>query len=273
MPELRRRKSGRYGWVPDLPDARDHLYAAPSATIVALPPKVDLRAQCPKVYSQGRIGSCTANAIAAAFEFDLLKQDLTDFMPSRLFIYYNERSVEGTVGTDSGAMIRDGIKSVATLGVCADTEWPYDDTPPAFEGGPWPVGARAGEKPSRRCYADALRHTGSSYQRVVRSLAQFKGCLASGFPFAFGFSVYESFESAAVAKTGVVPMPSPDEVILGGHAVLAVGYDDSEQRFIVRNSWGDEWGDGGYFSMPYAFLTERNLSSDFWTIRVVNSSS
>jgi C1A family cysteine protease len=97
--------------------------------------------------------------------------------------------------------------------------------------------------------------------------------LASGFPFAFGFSVYESFESAAVAKTGVVPMPSPDEVILGGHAVLAVGYDDSEQRFIVRNSWGDEWGDGGYFSMPYAFLTERNLSSDFWTIRVVNSSS
>src|SRR5436305_10552782 len=119
MPELHRRKTGRYGWVPDLPDARDHLFAAAPATLIALPPKVDLREQCPKeVYDQGRIGSCTANAIAGAFEFELLKQGLADFMPSRLFIYYNERSVEGTIGTDSGAMIRDGVKSVATLGVC-----------------------------------------------------------------------------------------------------------------------------------------------------------
>src|SRR5947207_465520 len=102
MPELRRRKTGRYGWVPDLPDARDHLFAAPPATVAALPPQVNLRDQCPKeVYNQGRIGSCTANAIAAAFEYDLLKQGLTDSMPSRLFIYYNERSVEGTIATDS----------------------------------------------------------------------------------------------------------------------------------------------------------------------------
>jgi C1A family cysteine protease len=270
MPELRRRKKGYYGWVPDLPDARDHLFAAPPATLATLPPKVDLRDQCPKqVYNQGRIGSCTGNAIAGAFEFELLKQGITDFMPSRLFIYYNERSIEGTIGTDSGAMIRDGIKSVATLGVCTEDEWPYDDTPPNFDGGPWPPAARAGKQPSQQCYTDALGNMVSSYQRVLPILAQLKGCLADGYPFVFGFTVYESFESERVAQTGVVPMPAAHERMLGGHAVLAVGYDDAEQRFIVRNSWGDRWGQGGYFTMPYAYLTEQSLSSDFWTIRVV----
>jgi len=272
MPELHRRKTGRYGWVPDLPDARDHLYAAPPATIVALPPKVDLRAQCPKVYNQGRIGSCTANAIGGAFEFDLLKQDLTDFMPSRLFIYYNERSVEGTVGTDSGAMIRDGIKSVATLGVCTDTEWPYDDTPPAPEDGSWPVGARAGQKPSPQCYTDALRHTGSSYQRVVRSLAQFKDAWRPA-----------SRSSSAspctrVSRARRLPDRCRSDALArrtgsGWSRGARRRYDDADQRFTVRNSWGDQWGDGGYFTMPYAFLTERSLSSDFWTIRVVSSAS
>jgi C1A family cysteine protease len=108
-----------------------------------------------------------------------------------------------------------------------------------------------------------------SYQRVVRSLPQLRGCLAEGFPFIFGFTVYESFESDAVASTGVAPMPGPGERVLGGHAVLAVGYDDADQRFLVRNSWGTKWGNGGYFTMPYAYLTERNLSSDFWTLRTV----
>jgi C1A family cysteine protease len=166
-------------------------------------------------------------------------------------------------------MIRDGIKSVATLGVCSEDEWPYDDTAPGYDGGPWPQGARAGQKPSPQCYTDALEHTVSSYQRVVRNLAQLKGCLAAGYPFVFGFTVYESFESDTVARSGVVPMPARGEHMLGGHAVLAVGYDDAQQRFEVRNSWSDRWGNDGYFTMPYAYLTERNLSSDFWTIRVV----
>ena len=85
----------------------------------------------------------------------------------------------------------------------------------------------------------------------------------------FGFTVYESFESQEVAKTGVVPMPAPGEQVVGGHAVLAVGYDDSAQTFMVRNSWGTGWGQAGYFTMPYAYLTTRGLSSDFWTIRIV----
>jgi C1A family cysteine protease len=248
----------RYGWVPDLPDARDHLYAVPPEYLAALPAKVDLQDQCPKqVYDQGQLGSCTANAIGGAFEFDLLKQPLQDFMPSRLFIYYNERVMEGTVNSDSGAMIRDGIKSVAKQGVCPETDWAYNI-------------AKFAAEPSDACYTEALKHRVTRYQRVPRVLNQMKGCLAHGYPFVFGFTVYESFESNEVAKTGVVPMPASGEQVLGGHAVLAVGYDDSEQRFLVRNSWGDGWGMGGYFTMPYAYLTDRGLASDFWSVQEVS---
>lgn len=263
------RKTARYGWVPDLPDARDHLYSAPSIALAALPPSVDLRNQFPQIYNQGRIGSCTANAIAAAFEFDLRKLQLNDFMPSRLFIYYNERAIEGHPAFDSGAQIRDGIKVLAAMGVCGEGEWPYDDTPPQYDGGPFPAGAKDGEKPPRNCYQDALKNRVTSYRRVLQTLDQMRGCLAAGYPFVFGFSVYESFESEEVAKTGLVPMPLPGEQLLGGHAVVAVGYDDSAQRFTVRNSWGADWGQAGYFTMPYAYLATRGMSSDFWTMRVV----
>jgi len=104
-------------------------------------------------------------------------------------------------------------------------------------------------------------------------LNQMKGCLASGYPFVFGFTVYESFESDQVAKTGVAPMPATNEKVLGGHAVLAAGYDDGSQRFLVRNSWGPDWGMGGYFTLPYAYLTDANLADDFWTVRMVAKTS
>ena len=263
------RKTARYGWAPDLPDARDHLFSAPQIALAALPPSADLRGMCPPVYNHGQIGSCTANAIGAAFEFELAKQGLPDFMPSRLFIYYNERAMEGHAPLDSGAQIRDGVKSVATLGVCSEDEWPYDDTPATYDGGPFPAGARDGEKPADQCYKDALSNRATTYSRVVRDLDQMRGCLAAGYPFVFGFTVYESFESAEVARSGVVPMPAPGEQVMGGHAVLAVGYDDSAQVFTVRNSWGTGWGQAGYFTMPYAYLTTRGLSSDFWTLRIV----
>ena len=83
----------------------------------------------------------------------------------------------------------------------------------------------------------------------------------------FGFTVYEAFESQQVAQTGVLNMPQPGERSMGGHAVMAAGYDDAQKRFIVRNSWGTGWGQNGYFTMPYDYLTSRNLSDDFWTIR------
>jgi C1A family cysteine protease len=248
----------RYGWIPDVPDQRDHLYAAPIARLRAFPPKTDLRRQCPAVYDQGELGSCTGNAIAGAVQFDRRKlKRRPDFVPSRLFIYYNERVIEHTVESDSGAQIRDGIKSVAKLGVCPETEWPYDI-------------AKFAVKPPPTCYRHAKKYRAIGYQRVVQSLTQMKGCLASGYPFVFGFTVYESFESDRVARTGVVPMPAAAEKVLGGHAVLAVGYDDAAQRFIVRNSWGRRWGIAGYFTMPYAYLADDNLAADFWTIRVTS---
>lgn len=255
--ELRVQRIQKFGWVPDLPDARDHLYSAPIAHLGPLPPKVDLRAKCPDVYNQGQLGSCTANAIGGAVQFDRMKQNLQpDFVPSRLFIYYNERVMENSVPIDAGAQIRDGIKSVATLGVCDEELWPYD------------IGKFA-DKPSDAAYQAALATRAASYCRVARSLNQMKGCIASGYPFVFGFSVYEAFEGDEVAETGTLNMPEASEQFLGGHAVLAVGYDDPEQRFIVRNSWGDAWGDKGYFTIPYAYLMEENLSDDFWTIRLI----
>ena len=264
------RKTARYGWTPDLPDARDHLFAAPRPTLEALPPSADLRGQCPPVYDQEQIGSCTANAIGGAFEFETMKQGLADFMPSRLFIYYNERAMEGNTGIDSGAQIRDGVKSVATLGVCPETEWPYDGRASDQVTGAFPPGDPAAEKPTDACYKDALNNRATTYSRVNRDLDQMKACLAAGYPFVFGFTVYESFESAEVARTGVASMPASDEKVVGGHAVLAVGYDDAAQTFLVRNSWGTGWGQAGYFTMPYAYFTTRGLSSDFWTIRLVD---
>jgi C1A family cysteine protease len=252
------RQVKRYGWVRDLPDQRDHLYAAPVTCLTDLPPSADLRAQCPPVYDQGQLGSCTANAIGAAIEFDLKKQSLADATPSRLFIYYNERAIEGTVDSDSGAQIRDGIKAVNKQGACPEGMWPYDI-------------AKFAEKPSDDCYAAGLRCRAVSYSRLVQTPGQMKGCLAAGYPFVFGFAVYESFESKEVAQSGVVPMPKPGERVLGGHAVMAVGYDDEQRNFIVRNSWGSGWGQDGYFLMPYHYLHDPNLASDFWTVRMLSA--
>ena len=224
-----------YGWVPDLPDQRDLMYSAPMMVMKKLPAKVDLRSKCPKVYDQGQLGSCTANALSGAFEFARKKQKLKDFMPSRLFLYYNERVLNNTVNSDSGAFIRDGIKSLNTTGICPEKEWPYDIN-------------KFADKPPQKCYTDALKSTIKSYQRLTNTnLPQLQSCLSEGYPFVFGFTVYESFESQQVAQTGILPMPKPKEKVVGGHAVMAVGYDDSKQAVIVRNSWGTGWGIKGIF--------------------------
>lgn len=252
-----RRRVKRYGWLPDLPDRRDRIFSAPSATLRALPSHVDMRARNPPIYDQGQLGSCTAQAIASVLEFAQAKQRQADvFTPSRLFIYYNERVVLGTVEEDSGAMLRDGIKSVAKQGGPHETLWPH-------------VISRFREKPSRAAYTDGELHEALLYQRLRQVIEQLKGCLADGYPFVFGFSVYDSFESRAVARTGEVPLPGPGESLLGGHAVVAVGYDDPRRRFIIRNSWGTAWGKKGYFTMPYEYLLDGGLSDDFWTIKLV----
>jgi len=248
----------RYGWIPDLPDKRDR-YLVPKPA-KKLPAAIDLRAKCPPVYDQGNLGSCTANAIGAAHQFGQIRQTQSrgSFTPSRLFIYYNERAMEGTISVDAGAYIRDGIKSVVKQGACPESEWPY-------------VVERFAVKPSAACYEHALQHQALAYMRLVQSLMMLKGSLAIGFPVIFGFTVYESFEEESVAKTGVVPLPGAGERALGGHAVLAVGYDDAKQCFVVRNSWGTQWGDKGYCYMPYAYLTDSDLAADFWTITLVEA--
>jgi C1A family cysteine protease len=251
------RKIAGYGWNRDLPDGRDYMYAAPLQVLAELPEKVDLSGQCPGVYDQGQLGSCTANAIGAALEFDQMKQaKKTPFTPSRLFIYYNERAIEGTIESDSGAMIRDGVKSVNQLGAPPETDWPY-----AID--------KFRDKPPKKAFTDAKKNQAVLYQRLTQAESQLKGCLAAGFPFVFGFVVYESFESPAVAKSGDAPMPRANEAQLGGHAVLAVGYDEDTQRFLIRNSWGPGWGKKGYFTLPYPYMLQATLSSDFWTIRSV----
>jgi C1A family cysteine protease len=253
-----------YGWTPDLPDHRDLVYAAPHVVAKALPTQVDMTSKCPPVYDQGQLGSCTGNSIAGAVQFEQLKLKIPDFPPSRLFIYYNERVIEHTVTSDAGAQIRDGIKSVAKLGVCAETLWPYSDQ--NTDPDPCPDCPYA-KKPSANCFTEAKKTKVTVYQRLTPILNTLKGCLADGYPFVFGFTVYTSFEGPEVAKTGIIPMPGPNEKVAGGHAVLAVGYDDTKQQFIVRNSWGTSWGRDGYFRMPYAYLTDPNLADDFWTIR------
>jgi C1A family cysteine protease len=244
-----------YGWLPDLPDHRDLLYSAPLTVMRKLPNKSDLRAACPAVYDQGSLGSCTANALGAAFQFGQMKQSIPDFLPSRLFIYYNERVLINTVLSDSGAFIRDGIKTMNVQGVCNEKNWPY--IIPQFT-----------IKPPAALYKKASTNQVLSYMRLNNAnLLQLQSCLAEGFPFVFGFTVYESFQR--IGKNGIMPMPNSKEQRLGGHAVMAVGYDDSKKLFIVRNSWTKNWGDHGYFYMPYTYITDINRADDFWTIRLV----
>jgi len=251
--KVKRQRIPRYGWVPDLPDHRDLLYGAVRPVPPTLPPRVDLRQTCSAVEDQGNLGSCTGNALAGAIEFLERKNKVPFIDASRLFIYYNERVIEGTVKSDSGAMIRDGIKTLKKQGVCSEKRWPY-------------IISKFAVKPAAPCYKEALEHQITSYRRSV-TLDEMRTCLAEGFPFVFGFTVYESFESQDVAKSGIVNMPQPNERAVGGHAVLGVGYDDAEKRFIVRNSWGTGWGQQGYFTLPYEYVADRNLSDDFWTIR------
>jgi len=261
-------KIQRYGWVKDTPDPRDLLFtASPVVAAKPLPKSADLRPGCPPVYNQLQVGSCTGNSIAGAFEFAQKKQLLADFMPSRLFIYYNERAIEHTTGQDAGAQIRDGIKTVVKQGVPPESDWPYSQNM-----------AIVTEKPDAKAYTDALQHKVIAYHRISATqskawLTLMKSCLADGYPFVFGFTVYAAFESAQVAKSGIVPMPKKGEEVVGGHAVMAAGYNDAKKAVLVRNSWGAGWGIKGYFWMPYAYISDHSLASDFWTIRGVTGTA
>jgi C1A family cysteine protease len=228
-----------------------------------LPSLVDLRPGCSPVENQGDEGSCSGHATAGGVEFLEIKEksegpqvyDPNTFeRVSRNFIYYGERDIEGSIMQDDGATtLRDACKVLMGEGVCRETLWPYD-------------AATLFTKPSAEAYADAAKHKLDNYY-ALNSGYELKHCLFSGFPFMFGFQVFESFMGPDIAANGLMPMPAADEQIVGGHAVLCVGYDDARGCFIVRNSWGNAWGIDGYFHMPYEFM-DSQYTDDYYTLRL-----
>lgn len=241
-----------FHWKREPVDARDRIY---KPTAMVLPKTVDLRQYCSTIEDQGQLGSCTGNAIAGIIEY-LNRKANKNIDVSRLFIYYEERVLEGTVLQDSGAYIRDGIKVVNKKGAPLESIWPYNVNKFAI-------------RPNAAAYADGLKRTAGSYEKVV-NFAGVKNALARGFPVVIGFDVYESFYN--IGTNGIMPYPNVNtEQLLGGHAVAIVGYNDNTQRFICRNSWGTSWADRGYFYMPYRVIQNTTMSSDFWIITSVNN--
>lgn len=246
------RKIRRYGWKPSLPDLRDHVADAAELKVLD---EVDPRGDLPSIFDQGQLGSCTANAVAAAVQYDAKLGGGDPGLLSRLWIYYYERKIEGSpADQDTGAYGRDGFKVCKKLGVPVEENWPYDV-------------AKFSVEPAAELAEEASKHRISNYRAVPRNLDSMKAVLSNGQTIAFGFTVYASFESPEVAKTGVVPIPTRGEKVLGGHEVLLVGYLKDEPNYgLVRNSWGTGWGLGGYFLMPWAYVLDAHLASDFRTI-------
>jgi len=238
--------------VKDVADSRDPVFKA--VAHVEQPESVDLRPKCSPIKNQLTLGACTGYAIIGLLEhLELVKNE--KLIPlSELFVYFNERMVEGTINSDAGANIRDGIKSILTWGACSESIWPY-------------VIDQFKIKPKADAYIDAATRRDYECASVRQTEHEICACLASGSPIVFGIMVYESLESDEVAKTGIAPMPAEGEKMLGGHALLIVGYDKKDQTFLIRNSWGPHWGIKGYFKLPFAYVLDPNLADSFWTIR------
>ncbi|MDP4161407.1 MAG: C1 family peptidase, partial [Bacillota bacterium] len=243
-----------YKLKPDHEDLRDKVFRATLyKNEMILPKSVDLRSGCSQVVDQGELGSCTANAIASGLReyWEIGAGKLTPL--SRLWLYWQERNLEGTVDEDAGAFIRDGMKVLQKMGCAPEVDWPYDIK-------------KFKETPPKKATKDALEFKISEYHRVT-NLTTLKAALAEGYPVVIGIKVYQSFESDQVAKNGIVPLPKLWEPFLGGHAVLAVGYDDAKyngQGYVTcRNSWGATWGDKGYFYLPYGYFS--GYVTDMWT--------
>lgn len=219
---------------------------------VDLPKIVSLVSRCPLVYDQGDLGSCTANALALAI---IIMEATNNFRPSRQFIYYNERALENSIAEDAGADEWDGLLYVSKNGVCSEATWPYNVKQFAV-------------KPPQAAFDEAKKHICTGITNIPKDanfLTHIKMALAAGYPVTCGFVVYSSFESAAVAKTGLVPMPKNNEKCLGGHEVCIVGYDDSKQQLIIQNSWGADWGDHGRCYFSYDFVNKYLDQATYFT--------
>lgn len=216
---------------------------------VKLPTKIDLRSKFQPILDQGELGSCTANALVGIVGYDKKR-----LFGSRLFLYYNERMLENSIPDDVGAYLSDGIRSLQLHGVCQESSWPY-------------IISEFATRPPDSCYTEALNNQALLVENIDNSLTAMKTSLANNEPFVVGIAVYSSFLTSKVARTGLVPMPTRGDQLLGGHAIICVGYDDVKKLWIMRNSWGTSWGDKGYFYLPYSYLTNDSLSSDLWIIK------
>lgn len=243
----------KFGWVKDKEDIRDLKYTPVFSENTTLPTTFSLETNMPEVLDQGQLGSCTANAICNAVRKLAIDEKIDTRARSRLFLYYNEREMEGNVSEDSGAQIRDGIRSVNDLGICYEETWPYDIS-------------QFATKPNTESYTEGLQHRSVKYQRVSQAEADIKHALFSGYPVIFGFTVYESIRNPSVGKSGIVPYPKKSESVLGGHAIILTGWNDKNRLFQFENSWGTSWGDKGYGYLPYKYVLDSNMCSDFWII-------
>ncbi len=253
------------GWLPDIFDYRDFtaehekikgIFRSAPLRAEGAPGSVDLRPHCSPIEDQGTIGSCTAQAVVGLVEY-LQRRTAGGYLnASRRFLYKVTRRLYRFEG-DTGAYIRGTMKALRIFGVCPEEYWPYDVKnydlePPAF------------------CYAFGQAYQAVTYYRIWdtdpdKLLGQLKGSLANGLPFAFGFSVYSSLWDKAVQKSGDIPFPKAGDKLEGGHAVVAVGYDDARGRLLIRNSWGTRWGADGYGTLPYEYVA-KGLADDFWVL-------
>lgn len=240
------------------PDERDKkfkaIYGAPSSK--KLPTKVDLRDSLGPILDQQDLGSCVSNSLAYALRVCLTRQKLPIFSPSRLFIYYNARQIaEQPIYEDSGVTIRDGYRSVSKYSACSEDIWPYDVN-------------QFTKKPPQECFDAPETYDSFRYITLDNDQNQIKKSLSEGYPVSFGAALFESFMSAEVAQTGIIPMPDQKtEQRLGGHAMTIVGYDDAKESFLVANSWGPNWGEKGCCWIPYKYIENDDISSDFWSAR------
>jgi C1A family cysteine protease len=243
------------GWKPDIPDHRD-VYRIHKPQINPLTGDLRKTGFLPSIWNQGELGSCVAHSTLAAYVYCLGLQGILEFMPSRLMAYYNARVKENSVNEDNGCQIRTAVKELNNLGVCHEDLWPYKIR-------------KFSKKPDDNCYYQANKEKVLQYSRVGQTENEIESCITNGYPVCVGITLYDSFESDEVAKNGIISLPGLKENCIGGHAVLIVGYDHVKRMFILRNSWDVDWGEVGYFYVPYDYILNANLADDFWILQMI----